>query len=201
MKESSLGWERVGFLPEKRQTAMPHATWKVLLLSSSRRVFLLDTCIIVQYRQKITVERKQDCARIRPRTNLYQEICCALETKCNFSFEFDPLVTGIIHLLRESYHVRSAYEGEHRAAHGQQHQTAVQVEHRGRCSTDAHSDLRETHTRDHGQTNRAYVIKGSWEPEATQRFTANHLCLSQSGGLSPLIIRLWISWDHAGINQ
>lgn len=31
------------FLPEKRQTATPHATWKVLLLSSSLRVFRDDT--------------------------------------------------------------------------------------------------------------------------------------------------------------
>lgn len=32
-------------LPEKRQTATPHATWKVLLLSSSLRVFLDDTWV------------------------------------------------------------------------------------------------------------------------------------------------------------
>ena len=35
------------FLPEKMQMATPQATWKVLLLSSSRRVFLLETCVSV----------------------------------------------------------------------------------------------------------------------------------------------------------
>ncbi len=35
------------FLPEKMQMATPQATWKVLLLSSSLRVFLLDTYMSV----------------------------------------------------------------------------------------------------------------------------------------------------------
>lgn len=55
-------------------------------------------------------------------------------------------VIGMTNLLCESYHVCSSYEGEQRAAHGQQHQTAVEIQHRGRRSADAQSDLKKTHT-------------------------------------------------------
>lgn len=37
-------------LPEKMQIATPQATWRVLLLSSSLRVFLLDNCTSVHKR-------------------------------------------------------------------------------------------------------------------------------------------------------
>lgn len=42
-------------LPEKMQMATPHATWKVLDLSSSLRVFLLDICISVCVTQTIVL--------------------------------------------------------------------------------------------------------------------------------------------------